>query len=223
MAGRTLESAWLGRLTYAEAMERMRVWVDARVRGDIPDTLFTLEHPPVITLGRNANAAHLLAAPERLARLGVEVHETTRGGDITFHGPGQLIGYGIVHIRERGFGPVRYMRVLEEACIRAARRLGVESFRREGMTGVWTPTGKLVAMGVRFERGVTSHGFAFNVRTDLNFFDLIVPCGLAGEPVTSLEKLLGAAPGLEELGTMVAEELRAALDEVAQPAPEACK
>ncbi|HVP38815.1 MAG TPA: lipoyl(octanoyl) transferase LipB [Candidatus Saccharimonadales bacterium] len=210
-----MRHVWLGRLAYAEAMDRMRGWVDARVKGEVPDTLFTLEHPPVITLGRNARRTHLLASPQRLAELGVEVHETTRGGDITFHGPGQLIGYGIVHLRERGLGPVRYMRVLEEACIRAARGFGVEAGRREGMTGVWTPRGKLVAMGVRFERGVTSHGFAFNVRTDLGFFDLIVPCGLAGEPVTSLEQLTGRAPSLEELGGAVAAELGAALAEAA--------
>jgi lipoyl(octanoyl) transferase len=215
-----LDSRWLGRLAYSDAMELMRGWVDARATDAMSDTLFTLEHPPVITLGRNANAAHLLAAPERLAKLGVEVHETTRGGDITFHGPGQLIGYGIVHLRRRGFGPVTYMRVLEEACIRAARRFGVESYRREGMTGVWTPSGKLVAMGVRFERGVTSHGFAFNVRTDLKFFDLIVPCGLAGEPVTSLEKLTGQAPELEALGQIVATELGATLDEATRTSTE---
>jgi lipoyl(octanoyl) transferase len=220
MTDTTLDSHWLGRLDYADAMERMRGWVDARVRGELPDTLFTLEHPPVITLGRNAKSAHLLASPERLAQLGVEVHETTRGGDITFHGPGQLIGYGIVHLRRRGFGPVTYMRVLEEACIRAARRFGVESHRRDGMTGVWTPSGKLVAMGVRFERGVISHGFAFNVRTNLQFFDLIVPCGLAGEPVTSLEKLTGAAPDLEELGRIVAAELCVTLDGVSNPSSE---
>ena len=218
-----LNTAWLGRLTYADAMERMRGWVDARVKGELPDTLFTLEHPPVITLGRNAQAANLLASPERLGSLGVEVHPTTRGGDITFHGPGQLVGYGIVNLRERGLGPVTYMRALEEACIRAARRFGVESYRREGMTGVWTGTGKLVAMGVRFERGVTSHGFAFNVRTDLNFFDLIVPCGLAGEPVTSLEKLTGAGPELPELGGMVAEELDATLAEAGRAAREAAR
>src|SRR5512141_3122211 len=103
-----LESRWLGRLAYGEAMQRMRGWVDARVADEMPDTLFGLEHPPVITLGRNAKLAHLLAGEERLRELGVEVHETTRGGDITFHGPGQLIGYGIVHLRKRGLGPVRY-------------------------------------------------------------------------------------------------------------------
>ncbi|MBI5836450.1 MAG: lipoyl(octanoyl) transferase LipB [Candidatus Eisenbacteria bacterium] len=211
----SFETRWLGRLGYSDAMERMRAWVDERARGERADTLFTLEHPPVITLGRNARVSHLLATPERLGELGVEVHETTRGGDITFHGPGQLVGYGIVNLRERRIGPVTYMRVLEEACIRAARRYGVESGRRDGMTGVWTPRGKLVAMGVRFERGVTSHGFAFNVRTDLKFFDLIVPCGLAGEPVTSLELLTGSAPPLEELGQVVAAELERALDEAA--------
>lgn len=213
-----LESKWLSRLKYSDAMEQMRGWVDARARGEMPDTLFLLEHPPVVTLGRTAKLAHLVASPERLAQLGVELHETTRGGDITFHGPGQLIGYGIVNLRERGLGPVRYMRALEEACIRAAGRLGVEAFRREGMTGVWTARGKLVAMGVRFERGVTSHGLAFNVATDLKFFDLIVPCGLAGEPVTTLEQLLGSVPSLPELGAAVAQELEAALESAAVPA-----
>lgn len=208
-----MESRWLGRIAYGESMERMRGWVESRVKGELPDTLFTLEHPPVITLGRNTNQKHLLAGPERLAQLGVEVHETTRGGDITFHGPGQLIGYGIVDLRARKLGPVKYMRLLEEACIRTAARFGIEAGRRGGMTGVWTPRGKLVAMGVRFERGVTSHGFAFNVSTDMEFFNLIVPCGLAGEPVTSLELILGKAPALEDLAAMAAEDLRGALDE----------
>lgn len=208
-----MDTRWLGRIAYGESMERMRGWVESRVRGELPDTLFTLEHPPVITLGRNANQKHLLASPARLAELGVEVHETTRGGDITYHGPGQVIGYGIVNLRERRLGPVRYMRLLEEACIRTAARFGIEAGRRDGMTGVWTAKGKLVAMGVRFERGVTSHGFAFNVSTDLDFFNLIVPCGLAGEPVTSLEKILGQAPPLQELAAMAAQDLRGALDE----------
>jgi lipoyl(octanoyl) transferase len=215
-----LETRWLGRLSYATAMEQMRGWVDARVKDELPDTLFTLEHPPVITLGRNAQHKHLLASEERLRELGVEVHETTRGGDITYHGPGQVIGYGIVHLRQRGFGPVKYMRVLEEACIRTAARYGVEAYRREGMTGVWTPRGKLVAMGVRFERGVTSHGFAFNVSTDLSFFNLIVPCGLAGEPVISLERLTGGAPPLEEVAAATAEELSIVLEQASAPAPE---
>ena len=200
-------------------MEQMRGWVEARVKCEMPDTLFTLEHPPVITLGRNAKTEHLLASPERLQKLGVELHETTRGGDITYHGPGQLIGYGIVHLRERRLGPVKYMRILEEACIRSAARFGIEAYRREGMTGVWTKGGKLVAMGVRFERGVTSHGFAFNVTSNLGHFNLIVPCGLAGEPVTSLEKILGQAPTLEDLAAMTAEDLRAALDEETQATP----
>ena len=208
-----MDARWLGRIAYGESMERMRGWVESRVKGELPDTLFTLEHPPVITLGRNANQKHLLASPARLAELGVEVHETTRGGDITYHGPGQVIGYGIVNLRERRLGPVRYMRLLEAACIRTAARFGIEAGRRDGMTGVWTAKGKLVAMGVRFERGVTSHGFAFNVSTDLDFFNLIVPCGLAGEPVTSLEKILGQAPPLEDLAAMAAEDLRGALDE----------
>ncbi len=208
-----MDTRWLGRIAYGESMERMRGWVEGRVKGELPDTLFTLEHPPVITLGRNANQKHLLASPARLAELGVEVHETTRGGDITYHGPGQVIGYGIVNLRERRLGPVRYMRLLEEACIRTAARFGIEAGRRDGMTGVWTAKGKLVAMGVRFERGVTSHGFAFNVSTDLDFFNLIVPCGLAGEPVTSLEKILGQAPPLQELAAMAAQDLRGALDE----------
>jgi lipoyl(octanoyl) transferase len=214
-----LETRWLGRLGYADAMEQMRGWVEARVKGELPDTLFTLEHPPVITLGRNAKTEHLLASPERLQQLGVELHETTRGGDITYHGPGQLIGYGIVHLRERRLGPVKYMRILEEACIRSAARFGIEAYRREGMTGVWTKSGKLVAMGVRFERGVASHGFAFNVTSNLGHFNLIVPCGLAGEPVTSLEKILGQAPTLEALAAMTAEDLRAALDEETQATP----
>ncbi len=204
---------WIGRIGYADALERMKGWVNERASAHRPDTLFTLEHPPVVTYGKSASLQHLLASPERLAQLGVELHETTRGGDITFHGPGQLVGYGIVDLRTRGLGPVAYMRILEEACIRAAAAYGIEGHRREGKTGVWTEKGKLVAMGVRFERGVTSHGFAFNVRTNLDFFRLIVPCGLAGEPVASMDGFLEDPPDLETLGARVAQELGRALQE----------
>jgi lipoyl(octanoyl) transferase len=180
-----------GVVGYEESLRLQHGRVIARKAGDIADTLLLLEHPPVYTLGRNANHENILIAPERLGRLGAQVFETDRGGDVTFHGPGQLVGYPILdltrHRRDLGW----YMHSLEEVFVRVAGEFGIKAGRVDGARGVWVGNDKLIAMGVHVSRWVTSHGFAFNVNTDLSFFDLIVPCGLHGKGVTSLQKLLG--------------------------------
>jgi lipoyl(octanoyl) transferase len=187
----------LGLVDYATALDLQHTLVDLRKQNRIGDTLLLLEHPPVITLGRNADARNILASKEQLATKGVEISECDRGGDVTFHGPGQLVGYPIFDLR--GFAPklgaVDFVRRVEEALIRACGDLGVEAERIPKLTGVWTtstPPAKIAAIGVHISRGVTSHGFALNVNNDLSLFQLIVPCGIADKPVTSLQHELGA-------------------------------
>ena len=194
----------LGRIPYAEGLAIQRRVIDARKQGLIGDTLLLLEHPPVLTLGRNSHRENVLASDALLAARGVELHEINRGGDVTYHGPGQLIGYPIVDLRgdwpgKKGphLGPVDFMRLLEEAIIRVCYDFGVPAQRIPSRTGVWTIANgavpdpanekKLCAMGIHVSQGVTSHGFALNVTTDLRDFDLIVPCGITDRSVTSLE------------------------------------
>jgi lipoyl(octanoyl) transferase len=193
----------LGRLPYAEGLRIMRDVVDARKAGAIGDTLLLLEFEPVLTLGRNATRANILATDEHLARKGVEVHEINRGGDVTYHGPGQLVGYPIFDLRgdaaglpgKKGpyLGPVDFVRLMEEALILTCKDFGVPAQRVSGRTGVWTyaggsiPEKKLAAIGIHVSRAITSHGFALNVTTDLRYFDWIVPCGITDRGVTSLE------------------------------------
>ncbi|MGB7189175.1 MAG: lipoyl(octanoyl) transferase LipB [Acidobacteriaceae bacterium] len=191
----------LGRMEYAAALGAQRELVEARHAGRIGNTLLLLEHPPVLTLGRNASRSHIVASDEFLALHGVEVHEINRGGDVTYHGPGQLVGYPIFDLRSFAprLGAVEYVRKLEEALIRACADFGIPAQRVSGRTGVWTLPGgsvaekKIAAIGVHIARGITSHGFALNVTTDLRDFDLIVPCGIRDRAVTSLE--LEADPG----------------------------
>jgi lipoyl(octanoyl) transferase len=185
----------LGGVDYSTALSLQQTIVQLVKAGRIGHTLLLLEHPPVITLGRNAGAGNVVASREFLAGQGIELFETDRGGDVTFHGPGQLVGYPIFDLR--GFhakiGAVEFVRKIEESLIRACGDLGVPTQRVPGMTGVWTqndPPAKIAAIGVHISRGVTSHGFALNVSTNLDYFKLIVPCGLAGKPVTSLAKEL---------------------------------
>jgi lipoyl(octanoyl) transferase len=189
----------LGRVPYAEALAIQQRVIAARKQNLIGDTLLLLEHPPVITLGRNASRANILASDEWLASRGVEVHEVNRGGDVTYHGPGQLIGYPIVDLRgewpgKRGphLGPVDFVRLVEEALIRTCADFGVMAKRVPKCTGVWTYSEmcekKLAAIGVHVSQAVTSHGFALNVTTDLRDFDWIVPCGIKNRGVTSLEQ-----------------------------------
>ena len=180
-----------GVVVYAEGLRLQHERVTARRAGNIPDTLLLLEHPPVYTLGRNADRANILFSQDRLQSLGAEVYETDRGGDVTFHGLGQLVGYPILDLTRHKRDLAWYMHSLEEVFIRVAGEFGLEAQRAAGARGVWIGNDKLVAMGVHVSRWVTSHGFAFNVNTDLRFFDWIVPCGLHGKGVTSLQKLLG--------------------------------
>ena len=190
----------LGRLPFGQSLEIQRRVIEARKQGRIGDTLLLLEHPPVLTLGRNATRANILASGEYLAHRGVEIHEINRGGDVTYHGPGQLIGYPIIDLRgdlpgKRGphLGPVDFVRLLEEVLIRTCGDFGVLTQRICKRTGVWTIAGgsiaekKIAAIGVHVSQGVTSHGFALNVSTDLRDFQWIVPCGIADRDVTSLD------------------------------------
>lgn len=181
----------LGRVGYAAALERQRERVADRKAGTIPDTLLLLEHPHVYTLGRNARAENILVTAEWLASRGAQVFHTDRGGDVTYHGPGQLVGYPILDLTQHRRDISWYMRSLEEVFILTARDWGIAAGRSPGAAGVWVGNDKLVAMGVHLSRWVTSHGFAMNVNTDLSYFQWIVPCGLHGKGVTSLAKLLG--------------------------------
>ena len=175
----------LGRIGYLEAFERQRELVEQRKRGEIPDQLLIIEHPHVVTMGRNGHDENLLASPELLAVAGIEFHRTDRGGDVTYHGPGQIVGYPIFDLREWKRDVVAYVRGIEQVLIDALAGFGIASGRVAGSTGVWTEQGKIAAIGVHLSRWVTSHGFALNVDTDLSYFRYIVPCGLS-RPVTSM-------------------------------------
>jgi lipoyl(octanoyl) transferase len=188
----------LGRVDYREGLRLQSELVAARKAGRIPDTLLLLEHPPVYTLGRNARRENLLVSDPFLVQIGAELFETDRGGDITYHGPGQLVGYPIFDLTQHRRDIAWYMRSLEEVFIRVAKDYGIEAGRVPGAAGVWVGNDKLVAMGVHISRWVTSHGFAFNVSPDLKYFDYIVPCGLKDKGVTSLERLLGRKIPMEE-------------------------
>jgi len=178
----------LGRIGYAECFALQQEFVEKRKRGEIPDQLLFVEHPHVVTMGRNARAENLLASPEVLERAGIDFHHTDRGGDVTYHGPGQIVGYPILDLREWKRDVVAYVRGLERVLIGAMAGFGIESGVEKGATGVWTPQGKVAAIGVHISRWVTSHGFALNIDTDLSYFRYIVPCGLT-RPVTSMRAL----------------------------------
>ncbi|MCE2539743.1 MAG: lipoyl(octanoyl) transferase LipB [Acidobacteria bacterium] len=189
---RALQVRRLGLVRYAAAVELQRTLVAERQQGVIADQLLLLEHPPVITRGVRAGADNVLASPAVLRRRGVEVHDARRGGDVTYHGPGQLVGYPIVLLKPDRCDVHRYVRDLEEVIIRAVAKFGVRAARIQGLTGVWVGNDKLAAIGVRLSRWVTSHGFALNVTTDLDDFALIRPCGLVDRGVTSLARVTGA-------------------------------
>jgi lipoyl(octanoyl) transferase len=184
----------LGLIGYSEAWALQKCLVAARKADVIEDVLLLCEHPHVITLGRNAKREHLLASEHVLKQKGVELHATDRGGDVTYHGPGQVVGYPILNLGAIRRDVVWYVRMLEEAMIRATREFGVQAVRENGKTGIWVRAAnspaKLAAIGVHISRWVTSHGFAYNVSTDLRFFDLIVPCGILDRKPTSLKKIL---------------------------------
>ena len=221
----------LGTLDYATGLRLQEKLVSLRKEGRIGDVLLMLEHAPVITLGRNAKSANIVASPELLAQRGVQVFECDRGGDVTFHGPGQLVAYPIFDLRglpsqnsiRKSMGVIEFVRNLEEVLIRTCAEFGIPVKRIAGLTGVWTDpqvgkvrvgTGaparsveqsstvaaaKIAALGIHISRGVTSHGVALNVNTDLSFFDLIVPCGIAARPVTSMQKELGRQLPLQDV------------------------
>lgn len=192
----------LGRMGYAEAFELQRCLVGKRKQGLIPDQLLIVEHPHVITLGRGGRMEHLLAGEDVLRRAGVTLHHTDRGGDITYHGPGQVVGYPILDLREWKRDVAAYLRAIEQALIDMLAGFGIPAGRIAGLTGVWVDGGKVAAIGVHISRWVTSHGFALNVTTDLSYFQYIVPCGLR-RPVTSMAEL-GCEAGREQVVSALA-------------------
>jgi lipoyl(octanoyl) transferase len=196
-----LEIRRLGLVPYGEALEMQRALVEDRRAGRVPDLLLLLEHPAVITLGVRSDVArvNIVASAERLAGLGIDVCDTGRGGDVTYHGPGQVIGYPILDLRPDRCDVHRYVRDLEEVMIRVCGDYGVSAERVRGLTGTWVGTDKIGAIGIRISRWITSHGFAFNVSTDLEHFRLIVPCGIADRGVTSLERATGRTIGIGEV------------------------
>ncbi len=243
-----IQYLYLGRVGYVDALRVQAELADLRTRGRIENTLLLLEHPPVLTLGRNARRANILASDELLAARGVTLHEINRGGDVTYHGPGQLIGYPIFDLRSLTnsnggrLGPVDYVRMMEEALIRLCGEFGVSAGRICGLTGVWChlrwggpaggklldegcartasdgPAGerKIAAIGIHVARGVTSHGFAFNVTTDIRDFALINPCGITDRPVTSLAREVAetkSLPDLEELAHRAARQFGLVFDQ----------
>ncbi len=201
----------MGLIAYAEAYALQRRIVAARKAEAIEDVFLVCEHPHVITQGRNGKREHLLVSEHVLRQKGVEFYESSRGGDITYHGPGQIVGYPIFNLGAIRRDVVWYVRLLEETMIRATAEFGIAAKRVRGKTGIWVDHGnseeKLGAIGVHISRWVTSHGFAYNVSTDLRFFDLIVPCGIADRKATSLEKLLGRAVQESEVASRLAKHL----------------
>ena len=193
-----LACSTLGSTDYETALVWQRTLMDRRLSGDVADSLLLLEHPPVFTLGRGADETFLLN-PGR-----VPVHRVARGGEVTFHGPGQLVGYPIIDLRRHGKDVHVYLRKLERVVIAALADWEIEATRRDGLTGVWVGAAKIASIGVGVRRWVTSHGFALNVATDLEYFSAIVPCGLAGVCMTSMQRLLGRAVGLDAVAAAVA-------------------
>jgi lipoyl(octanoyl) transferase len=205
-----MEVRQLGLVPYAEALALQQQLVNQRRAGLIPDQLLLLEHPHVITLGTSASTNHVLVDEAERALLGIELFETGRGGDVTYHGPGQLVGYPIFDLKPDRCDLHRYVRDIEEAMIRALASFGLPCARKPGLTGVWRDDDKIAAIGVRVSSGwITSHGFALNVNTDLQFFDAIVPCGIREHGVTSMQGALGRDVAMSEVCDAVAAEFTA--------------
>ena len=211
-----LEIRTLGLVPYGDALKLQRSLVDERRAGHVPDLLLLLQHPPVITLGVKGDGgrSNIIATPARLAELGIEVTEAGRGGDVTYHGPGQIVGYPIIDLKPDRCDVHRYVRDLEETMIRACADYGVGAERVKGMTGAWVGGEKIGAIGVRISRWITSHGFAFNVKTNLEHFQLIVPCGIAQHGVTSLERAVGRSVSLDEVAGRLVDHFAAVFDRV---------
>jgi len=221
-----LRASWLGTIEYGVALESQRSILAQRKSGAIPDSLLLLEHPHVVTLGRRADDSHLVTDRHDLETRGVAIFETDRGGEATYHGPGQLVGYPIIDVRVAKMGPVTYVRMLEKSIIETLNEYGIDAHLVDGETGVWVdgipdekrnpdrnPQGKkIAAIGVRISDGVSMHGFALNVSTDLSYFQHIIPCGMPDLPFTSIERESGKPTDVREVADLIAEKLAVNLD-----------
>lgn len=206
--GDVSKPAWLlnlGRVDYDDGLALQAELETKRKAGEIPDILILLEHDPVYTMGRSTDPEHLLLDPDDLRKRGIKVREIRRGGDITYHGPGQLVGYPIIDLAGHRKDAHWYLRTLERVLIETIGHYGLKGYTIEGMTGVWCEGGKIAAIGVGISRWVTTHGFALNVATDLGFFGGIIPCGLHGKPVTSISAQLRRTVSVDEVRTVAAE------------------
>ncbi|MFL5485901.1 MAG: lipoyl(octanoyl) transferase LipB [Gemmatimonadaceae bacterium] len=214
MAERELWTVPLGRMGYGEALELQRSIARDRISGTIPqDVLLLLEHPPVVTLGRGAKEKHLVASPEFLQSKGVELFEVERGGDVTFHGPGQLVGYPIIDLKRHRQDLHWYLRTIEQALINTLEDYGIPGERNTAYTGVWTRGKKIASIGVHARDWITWHGFALNVTTDLSYFDLIIPCGIDGVVMTSVARELGVGDiSIQDLRDRISAKFAEAFD-----------
>lgn len=209
-----------GRVPYARAYEWQKTLHARRVAGEIPDLMLMLEHPHTVSLGRRFHPSHLLAEVDELSRRGIEVHEADRGGSITYHGPGQLVCYPILDLRATPHqtpDPIVYLRALEEAIIQTCAEVGVQAIRRPGLTGVWVAPEKLAAIGINVSRGVSKHGLALNVSTDLDYFTSMIPCGIEDAGVTSLERKLGSRVPMALVKEMLGRRLAACVGRTCEP------
>lgn len=212
VSNRLCEASFLGLVSYSDGLRLQETAVERLRLEDAPEQLLLLEHPHVFTLGRGADSSNILADTEELQTNSVEVHETGRGGDVTYHGPGQLVGYPIINLKPDRCDVHRYVRDLEEVLIRTVAEFGVNGTRIKGLTGVWVGNEKIAAIGVRIARWITSHGFALNVNTDLDYFKMIVPCGITDKGVTSLSRLLGKRIPLYEVAQIASGEFARVFD-----------
>ena len=201
---RACEAKWLGLVPYDDGLRMQERAVERLRSGEGPEQLLLLEHPHVFTLGRGADSSNILADEQQLQTSSVEVHETGRGGDVTYHGPGQLVGYPIINLKPDRCDVHRYVRDIEEVLIGTIAEFGVTGIRIAGLTGVWVGNEKIGAIGVRIARWITSHGFALNVNTDLEYFKMIVPCGITDKGVTSLSRLVGRSIDLRDVAQAIA-------------------
>lgn len=209
----------LGTFHYGRAWDLQGGLVRARLADEVPDLLLFVEHPHVYTLGRAGDDRHVLWDQRLLAQRGVEIYHVDRGGDVTYHGPGQAVGYPIIALRRHGLDAHRYLRDLEEVLIRALAEFGIRGGRVPGMTGVWVDNAKIAAIGVKFTRWVTSHGFALNVNTDLSYFEGIIPCGLSNRNVTSMQELLGRTVAMADVHAALRRQFAAVFGLDVQPQP----